>query len=126
VRHARILRRAQESKRLEPLAQRLHVDVQTEPGSTTRGPAIRLAAFSLDRLCRWEQIRDIYRQHAIRRTALVPCAATRTFAVGRRWRVSWVEGGVAPRIFLKKSWRDVLDRSTNSRISTARALRRSP
>ena len=53
-------------QRLEPLAQRVHVDFQTDPRfDNPRAVQIRLPAFTLERLglvgCK---IRDIFSQHA--------------------------------------------------------------
>ncbi len=100
--------------RLEPLAQRLHVDFQTETRfDNPRAVQIRLAPFDLQRLflvgCR---IRDIFCLHCkstdrIRRYCDDGYIRALTEAV-----TGHLGGkvGVAPRIFLKKLVADVLDR----------------
>ena len=56
----------QGAQRLEPLAQRLHVDFQThEKFDNPRAVQIRLSAFDLDRLCDvGRNVRDVYAMHA--------------------------------------------------------------
>ena len=56
----------QGAQRLEPLAQRLHVDFQTEARfDNPRAVQIRLPGFNLDRLCQVGcKVRDIFQQHA--------------------------------------------------------------
>lgn len=101
-------------QRLEPLAQRLHVDFQTDARfDNPRAPQIRLPAFSLDRLglvgCK---VRDIFRQH-ISSTERVGALCSDEYI---RELASAVAGklggkvGIAPRIFLKKLVSDILDR----------------
>ncbi|MCA8920003.1 MAG: BREX system ATP-binding protein BrxD, partial [Planctomycetes bacterium] len=99
-------------QRLEPLAQRLHVDFQTEARfDNPRAVQIRLSAFDLQRLqLVGIRVRDIFAQHSP--------AADR---IGRRCDDAYVRElaqavsgklgvGVAPRIFLKKLVADILDR----------------
>src|SRR5438874_12888875 len=52
-------------QRLEPLAQRLHVDFKTDARfDNPRAVQIRLAAFDLDRLCQVGfKVRDVFCQH---------------------------------------------------------------
>jgi len=100
--------------RLQPLAQRLHVDFQTDARfDNPRAVQIRLPAFDLERLrmvgCK---VRDIYLSHAV--------AADRIRALvddDYIWQLSQaVTGrlggkvGIAPRIFLKKLVDEILDR----------------
>ena len=101
-------------QRLEPLAQRLHVDFKTDARfDNPRAVQVRLAAFDLDRLvevgCR---VRAIYQDHC-------PSAGRIAERCGDdyvRGLASAVAGklggrvGIAPRIFLKKLVADVLDR----------------
>jgi len=101
-------------KRLEPLAQRLHVDFQTEARfDNPRAPQIRLPAFDLERL--WLvgcKIRDIYQQHAQaadRVVALCDDGYVRELAQAVAGKLGG-KVGVAPRIFLKKLVADILDR----------------
>lgn len=101
-------------QRLEPLAQRLHVDFQTDARfDNPRAPQIRLPAFDLERLhlvgCK---VRDIYRQHAA-----VPERIARSCDDGYVQSLAEAVAGklggkvgVAPRIFLKKLVSEVLDR----------------
>jgi hypothetical protein len=101
-------------QRLEPLAQRLHVDFQTDLRfDNPRAVQIRLPAFTLERLrlvgCK---IRDIYSQHALsqERVSLL-CDDNYVSALANA--VAGKLGGkvgVSPRIFLKKLVSDVLDR----------------
>jgi len=101
-------------KRLEPLAQRLHVDFQTEARfDNPRAPQIRLPAFNLERLCLVGcKIRDIYQQHAQaadRVVALCDDGYVRELAQAVAGKLGG-KVGVAPRIFLKKLVADILDR----------------
>ena len=101
-------------QRLEPLAQRLHVDFQTDARfDNPRAPQIRLPAFSLERLrlvgCK---VRDIYLQHAQasdRVTAMCDDSYVQELAQAVAGKLGG-KVGVAPRIFLKKLVADVLDR----------------
>lgn len=101
-------------RRLEPLAQRLHVDFLSDDRfDNPRAVQVRLPAFTLDRLvlagCR---VRDIYVQHAQARERISEkCddAYVRSLAEGVAGKLGG-KVGVAPRIFLKKLVGDVLDR----------------
>lgn len=101
-------------KRLEPLAQRLHVDFQTDARfDNPRSPQIRLSPFDLDRLCEvGTKIRDIYCLHAESRDRIRQLCGDEYI----RKLAGAVSGelggkvGIAPRIFLKKLVADVLDR----------------
>jgi hypothetical protein len=100
--------------RLEPLAQRLHVDFRTDAKfDNPRAIQIRLPAFDLERLCLvGTRVRDIFLQHSKAVTRI----ATRCDDSYVRILAEAVTGklggkvGVAPRIFLKKLVADVLDR----------------
>lgn len=104
----------QGAQRLEPLAQRLHVDFQTDARfDNPRAVQIRLAGFNLDRLCEVGcKVRDIFGQHAKAPRRI----ASRCDDHYVRKLAEAVAGklggkvGVAPRIFLKKLVADVLDR----------------
>ncbi len=101
-------------QRLEPLAQRLHVDFQSEVRfDNPRAVQIRLPAFDLDRLCLvGNKVRNIFMQH----TPAAARIAQRCDDVYIRDLAHAVTGklggkvGIAPRIFLKKLVADVLDR----------------
>ena len=101
-------------QRLEPLAQRLHVDFQTDARfDNPRAPQLRLQAFTLERLylvgCK---IRDIFCQHtasAERIQRLCDDAYMQDFAQAVAGKLGG-KVGLAPRIFLKKLVADVLDR----------------
>jgi hypothetical protein len=101
-------------QRLEPLAQRLHVDFRTDARfDNPRAVQLRLAAFDLDRLAEvGRRVRDIFQEHC-------PSAgriAQRCDDAYVRDLASAVAGklggrvGIAPRIFLKKLVAEVLDR----------------
>lgn len=101
-------------QRLEPLAQRLHVDFQTDARfDNPRAPQIRLPAFSLERLCLVGcKVRDIYQQHAEAPDRIATkCDDTyvQTLADAVAGKLGG-KVGVAPRIFLKKLVADILDR----------------
>jgi hypothetical protein len=101
-------------QRLEPLAQRLHVDFQTDARfDNPRAPQIRLPAFSLERLCLVGcKIRDIYQEHAQaphRIATMCDDAYVRELAEAVAGKLGG-KVGVAPRIFLKKLVSDILDR----------------
>lgn len=101
-------------QRLEPLAQRLHVDFQTDARfDNPRAPQIRLPGFSLDRLCLVGcKVRDIFRQHAQapdRIASLCGDEYVRQLANNVTGKLGG-KVGIAPRIFLKKLVADVLDR----------------
>jgi hypothetical protein len=101
-------------RRLEPLAQRLHVDFTTDSRyDNPRAIQIRLPAFDLDRLCLvGSRIRDIYAEHSECGDRI--CSRCDDFYI--RDLANAVTGklggkvGVAPRIFLKKLVADILDR----------------
>jgi len=104
----------QGAQRLEPLAQRLHVDFQTEARfDNPRAVQIRLPGFDLDRLhqvgCK---VRDIFQQHAAapqRIAAVCDNGYVRTLADAVTGKLGG-KVGVAPRVFLKKLVADILDR----------------
>lgn len=101
-------------QRLQPLAQRLHVDFQTDARfDNPRAVQIRLTGFDLQRLhevgCR---IRDLYaaeREAEARIRERVDDAYVDTLARAVTGDLGG-KVGVAPRIFLKKLVEDVLDR----------------
>lgn len=99
-------------QRLEPLAQRLHVDFQTNARfDNPRAVQIRLSAFDIQRLqLVGIRVRDIFAQHSkaaerIRKLCGDEYIRELAEAVSGQLGV-----GVAPRIFLKKLVADVLDR----------------
>ena len=103
----------QGAQRLEPLAQRLHVDFQADARfDNPRAVQIRLAGFDLDRLCEVGcKVRDIFQQHATapeRIAALCDANYIRELAEAVTGRLGG-KVGVAPRIFLKKLVAGVLD-----------------
>jgi hypothetical protein len=101
-------------QRLEPLAQRLHVDFQSDARfDNPRAVQMRLPTFDLDRLCLvGSKVRDIFMQH----TTATARIAQRCDDAYIRELAQAVTGklggkvGIAPRIFLKKLVADVLDR----------------
>jgi P-loop Domain of unknown function (DUF2791) len=101
-------------QRLEPLAQRLHVDFRTEARfDNPRAAQVRLAAFDLDRLvqvgCR---VRAIYQEHCPS-AARVAKQCDDTYVRNLALAVAGKLGGrvgITPRVFLKKLVADVLDR----------------
>lgn len=101
-------------QRLEPLAQRLHVDFKTDVRfDNPRAVQIRLPAFDLDRLCKVGcRIRDIYHSHsnaADRISQLCDDEFVRDLASAVTGKLGG-RVGIAPRIFLKKLVGDILDR----------------
>jgi hypothetical protein len=104
----------QGAQRLEPLAQRLHVDFQTEARfDNPRAVQVRLPGFDLDRLhqvgCK---VRDIFQQHAAapqRIASVCDNGYVRNLAEAVAGKLGG-KVGVAPRVFLKKLVADVLDR----------------
>lgn len=100
--------------RLEPLAQRLHVDFTTDAKyDNPRAIQIRLPAFDLDRLCLvGTRVRDIYLQHAKSSSRIAARCDDHYVRVLAEAVTGKLGGkiGVAPRIFLKKLVADVLDR----------------
>ena len=101
-------------RRLEPLAQRLHVDFQTDARfDNPRAVQLRLPPFDLDRLCKvGTRVRDIFLvgASAPERVAKV-CddALVRRLAEAVAGKLGG-KVGIAPRIFLKKLVADMLDR----------------
>jgi hypothetical protein len=100
--------------RLEPLAQRLHVDFRTDPRfDNSRAVQVRLTAFDLERLCQVGlRVRDIYLRHSRspdRIAALCEDAYVRDLAQSVAGHLGG-KVGIAPRIFLKKLVADILDR----------------
>jgi hypothetical protein len=101
-------------QRLEPLAQRLHVDFRTDARfDNPRAVQIRLAAFDLNRLvevgCR---VRGIFQEHCPSSGRIAERCGddyVRELAVAVTGKLGG-RVGVAPRIFLKKLVADVLDR----------------
>ncbi len=104
----------QGAHRLEPLAQRLQVDFQTEARfDNPRAVQMRLSGFSLDRLCQVGcKVRDIFQQHA-KAPERIAAACDGSYVRELAEAVTGKLGGkvgVAPRIFLKKLVADILDR----------------
>ena len=101
-------------QRLEPLAQRLHVDFTTEAKfDNPRAVQIRLAAFDLERLCEvGRKVRDVFTMHAVAPDLLAAKASDSYIEELARAVTGRLGGkiGVAPRIFLKKLVADILDR----------------
>jgi hypothetical protein len=101
-------------QRLEPLAQRLHVDFQTDARfDNPRAVQLRLPPFDLDRLTKvGQKVRDIFHSCAIapeRVAAACDDAYVRRLAEAVAGKLGG-KVGIAPRIFLKKLVADVLDR----------------
>ena len=101
-------------RRLEPLAQRLHVDFKTEPRfDNPRAVQIRLAGFSHERLVEvGAKIRDLYAVDSLA-AERVRRLADDAYVDSLARAVTGDLGGkvgVAPRIFLKKLVADILDR----------------
>ena len=101
-------------QRLEPLAQRLHVDFQMDARfDNPRAAQIRLPAFSLEKL--WQvgcKVRDIYQEHAQAPEQIVERCHddyVRELAQAVTGKLGG-KVGIAPRIFLKKLVGDILDR----------------
>src|SRR5439155_14615502 len=96
------------------LAQRLHVDFQTEARfDNLRAVQVRLPAFSQDRLVEVGiKIRDLYAADAGGRDRILSRANNEYIAALARAVTGELGGkvGVAPRLFLKKLVGDVLDR----------------
>ena len=104
----------QGAQRLEPLAQRLHVDFQTEARfDNPRAVQIRLPGFDLERLSVvGRKVRNIFHAHAVapdRITQLADDAYISDLAQAVTGKLGG-KVGIAPRIFLKKLVADVLDR----------------
>jgi hypothetical protein len=104
----------QGAQRLEPLAQRLHVDFQTDARfDNPRAVQIRLSAFDFDRLCEvGRKVRDVYAMHATSPDRIAAKAGDAFIDELAKAVAGRLGGkvGVAPRIFLKKLVADVLDR----------------
>lgn len=101
-------------QRLEPLAQRLHVDFQTDARfDNPRAVQMRLPPFDLDRLSKvGVKVRDIFRSCAIapdRIDAKCDDVYVRRLAEAVTGKLGG-KVGIAPRIYLKKLVADVLDR----------------
>jgi hypothetical protein len=101
-------------QRLEPLAQRLHVDFQTDARfDNPRAVQIRLPAFSLERLgLVGRKIRDIFGEHAANSHRILG-RCDDAYIDDLAAKVAGKLGGkvgISPRIFLKKLVADVLDR----------------
>ena len=101
-------------QRLEPLAQRLHVDFDTESRfDNPRAVQIRLPAFNMERLCEvGQKVQHVYMAHAEAPERIAE-KANEAYVVELAQAVTGKLGGkigVAPRIFLKKLVSDVLDR----------------
>ncbi len=101
-------------KRLEPLAQRLHVDFQTDARfDNPRAVQIRLAPFDSDRLeLAGRRVRDIFAEDSSapdRIEKLADDAYIRTLAEAVAGKLGG-KTGIAPRLFLKKLTADILDR----------------
>ncbi|MBL8888643.1 MAG: BREX system ATP-binding protein BrxD [Planctomycetaceae bacterium] len=100
--------------RLEPLAQRLHVDFTTDAKyDNPRAIQIRLPAFDLSRLCLvGSRVRDIYQQHSQARSQIGILCDDQYIRVLAEAVTGKLGGkiGVAPRLFLKKLVAEVLDR----------------
>lgn len=104
----------QGAQRLEPLAQRLHVDFTTDARfDNPRAVQVRLSAFDFDRLCDvGRKVRDVYAMHANAPDRLAAKAGDAYIEELARAVAGRLGGkvGVAPRIFLKKLVADILDR----------------
>jgi hypothetical protein len=101
-------------RRLEPLAQRLHVDFSIESRfDNLRAPQIRLFGFDTERLLQvGKRIRDIYATGR-ESQARIESHCDDSFLSGLATSVTGQLGGkvgIAPRLFLKKLVSDVLDR----------------
>jgi hypothetical protein len=101
-------------QRLEPLAQRLHVDFTTDAKfDNPRAVQVRLCAFDFDRLCDvGRKVRDVYAMHAHAPDQLAVKAGDAYINELAHAVAGRLGGkvGVAPRIFLKKLVADILDR----------------
>jgi len=101
-------------QRLEPLAQRLHVDFTTDARfDNPRAVQVRLSAFDFDRLCDvGRKVRDVYAMHANAPDRLAVKAGDAYINELAHAVAGRLGGkvGVAPRIFLKKLVADILDR----------------
>lgn len=101
-------------QRLEPLAQRLHVDFQTDARfDNPRAVQMRLPPFDIERLVKvGAKVRDIFASCATtpaRITDVCDDGYVRRLAEGVAGKLGG-RVGIAPRIYLKKLVADVLDR----------------
>lgn len=101
-------------QRLEPLAQRLHVDFQTDPRfDNPRAVQLRLASFDHDRLVEVGiKVRDLFVTDCSSPTRVLRLADNDYIATLARSVIGKLGGkiSIAPRLFLKKLVSDVLDR----------------
>jgi hypothetical protein len=100
--------------RLQPLAQRLHVNFETDTRfDNPRAVQIRLRGFQLPVLVELgTKVRDIYSAHsphATRIRTVVDDACVRKLALTVTGRLGG-QVGISPRLFLKKLVADILDR----------------
>ncbi len=101
-------------QRLEPLAQRLHVDFGSESRfDNPRAVQVRLSAFTIERLCEvGQKVRDVYVTHS-QSPERISHKCNNVYIAELAQSVTGKLGGkigVAPRIFLKKLVSDILDR----------------
>jgi P-loop Domain of unknown function (DUF2791) len=101
-------------QRLEPLAQRLHVDFQTDPRfDNPRAVQLRLASFDHDRLVEvGVKVRDLFVTDCSSPIRVLRLADNAYIEALARAVAGKLGGkvGIAPRLFLKKLVSDVLDR----------------
>ncbi len=101
-------------RRLEPLAQRLHVDFQTNARfDNPRAVQLRLSPFDHDRLLEVGiKVRDLYLEDASSPDRIRQLATDSYIDILARSVAGKLGGkvGIAPRLFLKKLVADVLDR----------------
>jgi len=101
-------------RRLEPLAQRLHVDFQTDARfDNPRAVQLRLSPFDHDRLLEvGVKVRELYLEDASSPDRVRQLATDRYVGILARSVAGRLGGkvGIAPRLFLKKLVADVLDR----------------
>jgi hypothetical protein len=101
-------------QRLEPLAQRLHVDFQTDPRfDNPRAVQLRLASFDHGRLMEVGiKVRDLFVEDCSSPTRVLRLADNDYIDTLARSVTGKLGGkvGIAPRLFLKKLVSDVLDR----------------
>jgi hypothetical protein len=99
---------------LEPLAQRLHVDFQTDPRfDNPRAVQLRLSAFDHDRLLEVGiKVRDLFAADCSSPDRVCRLAPHSYIELLARSVTGKLGGkvGIAPRLFLKKLVSDVLDR----------------
>lgn len=101
-------------RRLEPLAQRLHVDFQTDPRfDNPRAVQLRLSAFDHERLMEVGiKVRDLFAADCTSPDRVCRFASDEYIDLLARSVTGKLGGkiGIAPRLFLKKLVSDVLDR----------------